>query len=47
VGTPPKVTAEQLRGKLEKLLEGQSFERVELDVSVDNGKIRVRAKPVR
>jgi hypothetical protein len=47
VGGPPKVTAEQLRGKLEKLLEGQSFERVELDVSVDNGKIRVRAKPVR
>jgi hypothetical protein len=47
VGTPPKVTPEQLRGKLEKLLEGQSFERVELDVTVDGGKIRVRAKPVR
>jgi hypothetical protein len=47
LGAPPKATPEQLRGKLEKLLEGQTFDRIELDVSVEGGKIRVRARPVR
>ena len=46
-GVPPKATAEQLRGKLEKLLAGQSFENVELDVAVEGGKVKVRARPVR
>ena len=47
LGTPPKATPDQLRGKLEKLLEGQTFEKVELGVSVEGGKIRVRARPIR
>ncbi len=47
LGTPPRATPEQLRGKLERLLAGQTFDRVELDVSVEDGKIKVRARPVR
>jgi hypothetical protein len=47
LGTPPKASPEQLRGKLEKLLEGQSFGKVELDVSFEAGKLRVRARPVK
>jgi hypothetical protein len=39
------VTPEQLRGKLERLLAGQKFEKVELDVAVEDGKIKVRAPP--
>ena len=37
LGTPPKATADQLRAKLEKLLAGQRLDKVELDVSVDDG----------
>jgi hypothetical protein len=47
LGTPPKATPEQLRGRLEKLLEGQSIGKVELDVSFESGKLRVRARPVK
>ncbi len=47
VGAPPRATPEQLRDKLEKLLAGQALDRIDLDVSVEGGKIRVRAKPLR
>jgi hypothetical protein len=47
LGTPPRATLDQLRGKLDKLLAGQPLERVELDVSVEDGKIKVRARPRR
>ena len=38
---PPSSCAD----KLEKLLAGQSFEQVELDVAVEGGKVKVRARP--
>jgi hypothetical protein len=47
LGMPPKASPEQLRQKLERLLAGQRFDKVELDVSVEEGKIRVRARPAR
>jgi hypothetical protein len=46
-GTPLRATAEQLRDRLEKLLAGQTFAKFELDVAVEGGKVKVRARPVR
>ena len=39
-GRTPKATAEQLRGKLEKLLQGQTSSKFELDVAVEGGKVK-------
>ena len=51
VGAPPKASLDQMRAKLQqdlpKILSDQRCERVELDVSVDGGKVRLRARPVR
>jgi hypothetical protein len=47
LGTPPRLTPAEMRAKLEKLLAGQRLDRVELDVSVVEGKVRVRARPLR
>jgi hypothetical protein len=51
VGAPPKASLEQMRAKLQqdlpKILAQQNCARVELDVAVDGGKVRLRARPVK
>jgi hypothetical protein len=51
VGAPPKASLEQMRAKLQKdlpkILAQQNCARVELDVAVDSGKVRLRARPVK
>ena len=55
-GAPPRATKEQLRSKLQQDLprlvaqasqEGHTTTRVEMDVLVENGKVRLKARPVR
>jgi hypothetical protein len=51
LGAPPKASLEQMRAKLQqdlpKILAQQNCARVELDVAVDGGKVRLRARPVK
>ena len=51
LGAPPKASLEQMRAKLQqdlpKILTQQNCNRVELDVAVDGGKVRLRARPVK
>jgi hypothetical protein len=48
---PPRVTLDQLREKLSKeiprILSEKGCSRVELDVAVEGGKVRMRARPVK
>ena len=50
-GVAPKASLDQMRAKLERdlprILAEQGCDRVELDVAVDGGKVRLRARPVR
>jgi hypothetical protein len=51
VGAPPKASLEQMRAKLQqdlpRILAQQNCARVELDVAVDGGKVRLRARPLK
>jgi hypothetical protein len=50
-GGAPKASLEQMRAKLQqdlpKILAQQNCARVELDIAVDGGKVRLRARPVK
>jgi hypothetical protein len=47
VGAPLRITAEELRGKLEKLLAGHALDKIEIDVAVEGGKVKVRPRTIR
>jgi hypothetical protein len=50
-GAPPRVTADQLRQKLgaetARILAEKKCARVDLDVEIEGGKVKLKAKPIR
>ena len=51
VGAPPKATLDQVRAKLQqdlpRILADKRCDRIELDLAVDNGKVRLKARPAK